>query len=252
MAKQSGIFQIEGTLENVTFYKSAEGGYMVRKKSGVSKERIMNDPAYVRTRENLNQFGLNAKAGKLLRETIPTLLKKGKDSRVSSRLSKIMGEIAKHDHLSVRGQKKAALGIAIPEGIAWLKGFNFNKRAILSTILAAPCQVDNTTGVVTIASFIPEEQIAAPQGATHVGFRSGFTAINFETGVTETAYSPKVILPLNLTPESVTLTPETIPVSDAGSKRMVVLLLEFFQEVDGIKYPLSNGAHNALNILDMV
>lgn len=66
MPKQVGIFQIEGTLGNVTFYKSKEG-YKVRKKGGVSKERMMTEPSYARTRENLSQFGLNAKAGKLVR-----------------------------------------------------------------------------------------------------------------------------------------------------------------------------------------
>ena len=103
MAKQVGIFPIQGALENVSFYKSEEG-FMVRKKGGVSKERIMSDPAYVRTRENINQFGLNAKAGKIIRNAIPSLLKKGKDPRVSSRLSKVMGDIAKQDHVSPRGQ----------------------------------------------------------------------------------------------------------------------------------------------------
>lgn len=80
MAKQSGILPIEGTIENMTFYKT-EDGFKIRKKGGVSKERIMSDPAYARTRENLNQFGLNASAGKLIRASIATLLKKGKDSR---------------------------------------------------------------------------------------------------------------------------------------------------------------------------
>ena len=180
MAKQVGIFPIEGTLENVSFYKSEEG-FMVRKKGGVSKNRIMSDPAYVRTRENLNQFGLNAKAGKVIRGAIPTLLKKGKDPRVSSRLSKIMGEIAKGDHDSPRGQKKVAVAAAALDGLAMLKGFDFNKRAVFKTIFDAPYDVSLVNGIIKIPAFIPEENLNVPQGATHVSFRSGFVSINFQT-----------------------------------------------------------------------
>ena len=43
MAKQNSLVKIEGTIENLTFYKSANG-HFVRSKGGVSKNRIMNDP----------------------------------------------------------------------------------------------------------------------------------------------------------------------------------------------------------------
>jgi hypothetical protein len=69
MAKNKSLFKIEGTLDNVTFYKSADG-YFVRTKGGVSKNRIMNDPAFVRTRENGSEFGRSASSGKLLRDSV--------------------------------------------------------------------------------------------------------------------------------------------------------------------------------------
>ena len=250
MAKQVGIFPIQGALENVSFYKSEEG-FMVRKKGGVSKERIMSDPAYVRTRENINQFGLNAKAGKIIRNAIPSLLKKGKDPRVSSRLSKVMGDIAKQDHVSPRGKKMVSVAADAPEGLTLLKGFNFNKRAILQTVLDAPIYFDVTSGVIKINGFVPEENLRAPQGATHVGFRSGFASINFGKEVSSSVYSPKVQLPIDLTMTDVVLNPPSIPDTGTGQKMMLVLLVEFYQEMDGILYPLSNGAFNSLNILDM-
>jgi len=250
MAKQSGLFPIEGTMENVTFYKT-EDGFMVRRKGGVSKEKIANDPAYARTRENNNQFGLNAKSGKLLRVSIAALLKKGKDSRVSSRLTKVMGEVAKNDRVSVRGQKKTAIALEDSNATSLLKGFNFNNRAVMETILFSPYTADVASGIITISNIIPEEQIDAPQGATHVSFRSGFAAVNFVTEQTQTEYSEQVLLPLNLTPATVTLDPGAVPDAGVGAKMMVVLLLEFYQELDGIKYPLLNGAHNALSIVDI-
>lgn len=56
MAKFEGIFEIQGTLKGMTFYKSKDG-LLIRGKGGVSKKRIKNDPAFQRTRENRMEFG---------------------------------------------------------------------------------------------------------------------------------------------------------------------------------------------------
>lgn len=250
MPKQAGIFPIEGTMGNVTFYKSEEG-YLIREKGGVSKERIATDPKFARTRENNSQFGLNAKAGKLVRDAIAALLKKAKDKRVTSRLTKVMSEVAKYDRVSIRGQKKIAIALENEAACNILKGFNFNNQAIMETILTAPCSLTPESGIVEILDFIPEEQINAPAGATHVGFKSAFTALNFAKGQTQTAYSDQIILPLNLTLVSVVLNPNTIPQAGASAKLMISILVEFYQELDGVKYPLLNGAYNALSILDI-
>lgn len=163
-----------------------------------------------------------------------------------------MSEVAKSDHMSVRGQKKATIGIQDSQTLLLLKGFNFNKRAAMESILSAVYTADTATGIVTIQNLIPEEQIAFPQGATHVGFRSGFSAINFKSGESQTIYSEQVLVPINLTAVAVSLDPGAIPDTGTVAKKMVTLLLEFYQDVDGIKYPLKNGAHNALSILGIL
>jgi hypothetical protein len=55
MAKLKGILKIEGTLQDMTFYKTQDG-HLVKTKSGVSADRIANDPAFARTRENGTEF----------------------------------------------------------------------------------------------------------------------------------------------------------------------------------------------------
>lgn len=69
MARQKGIITIEGTLGNITFFKSQDG-YMAREKGGVSAEKIASDPAFERTRENNAEFGRAGKASKLLRTSV--------------------------------------------------------------------------------------------------------------------------------------------------------------------------------------
>lgn len=55
-----------GELGDISFYKSKDG-YMARGKSSVSGDRIRNDAAFERTRENAREFGRASRAGKLLR-----------------------------------------------------------------------------------------------------------------------------------------------------------------------------------------
>ena len=62
MSEQKGIIKIKGTVGDLTFYKSQDG-FLVREKGGVEKERIANDPAFVRTRENGKEFGASGNAG---------------------------------------------------------------------------------------------------------------------------------------------------------------------------------------------
>ena len=55
MAKQKGIIKLDGTIGGITFYKSQDG-YLAREKGGVPADRIANDPAFQRIRENGEEF----------------------------------------------------------------------------------------------------------------------------------------------------------------------------------------------------
>jgi hypothetical protein len=133
MPKQKGLVKFEGTIDGLTFYKNSEG-HFVRMAGGVSKTRIMNDPAFARTRENINEFGKNAKAAKFLRDTAGIMVVRAKDARTSNRLMQIFNKIKNMDDVSDRGQRKISIGITQPEGKSLLKNFDFNKNAQLRNI----------------------------------------------------------------------------------------------------------------------
>src|SRR5690606_8816731 len=130
MAKLKGIIRLEGTLQDMTFYKTQDGN-LVKTKSGVPGDRIANDPAFVRTRENGAEFGSAAKAGKMLRDSLRVLIQQASDNRVTSRITQLMYRIQKHDTTSPRGQRKVSLGIATAEGQNLVKTFNFNHNSAL-------------------------------------------------------------------------------------------------------------------------
>lgn len=246
MAKLNGLLKFEGTLENLTFYKSADG-HFVRTKGGVSKNRIMNDPAFVRTRENGAEFGSIASSGKLLRNAMGPLLVKAKDGKLTSRLVKVMGQIKNMDSTSKRGSRNVAQGLTDPNAKLMLKGFDFNARAPLATVLNAILSVDGVTGEINLASFNPMEQMRIAAGATHFSLQAGFLNLDFATGVFDLTTSDEVIYPLIQGAISPVLTPSTIPVGTGVNFN--VLLIEFFQEINGINYILNNGAYNVLTIL---
>ena len=157
MGKLAGIIKLEGTLDGLTFYKSQDG-YMVRTKGGVNKNRIMNDPAYARTRENLSEFGQNAKSGKLIRDSVGIMLNKAKDSKLSSRMLQLLNAVKNYDSNSVRGKRSVQQGLETIEGKQILKGFDFNSKATLASVLHATYTLDTATGTIEIIDFITEEQ----------------------------------------------------------------------------------------------
>ncbi len=248
MARQNGILKIKGTIGGMTFYKSQDGD-LVREKGGVSGDRIANDPAFVRTRENGEEFGASGKAGKVLRDALRPLMLNAADGRVTSRITTIMTDILKLDTTSVRGKRTPAVGLAGAPGKALLKGLNFNISAALGSVLFKPYAVNTTTGVITITGLVPINDIAFPAGATHMTITGGYGNINFATGVVALNLTNAVNLAINAVSGTVTLTPTAVP---AGTGIKVYLLkIEFFQLLNTVQYSLKNGAYNALAIVEV-
>ncbi len=248
MAKLKGILKIQGTLDDLTFYKSGKD-HLVRTKGGVDKNRIANDPAFQRTRENGSEFGMAAKAGKTLRTAVRLLMANAKDKLVTSRLTKSMTQVKNLDLDNVRGQRTVGAALASAEAKSLLKGFNFNVKAILSSIFFNPIELDTNTGKITIPDLVPINDIVAPSGSTHISIKGAWSNVDFETGTFDTQISNVVNLPINGESTSVELSQSSTPKGTGCN--FFLLHLEFFQEVNGVQYSLRNGAYNALSIIEV-
>ena len=249
MPRVNGVVSFQGTYEDMTFYKK-EGKNYVRKKSGVSKERIANDPNYVRTRENMNEFSLNISSGKMLRLSLGSLVFKAKDARLSNRLMQTMSKIKNLDSTSARGERSVSNGIATAEGKQYLIGFDFNSNAPLDSVLFANYTLDTATGEIAIASIIPADQLRFPEGATNVVFQCGVLNIDFATGLTDLVLSPPNNLLLNMTQSSISMMPASMP-TGAGVT-VYLFIVTFFQEINGMPYSLKNEEYNVLHIVDVI
>src|SRR6185295_14997207 len=134
MGHQKGVLKIKGLVSNMIFYKTQYGD-LVRGKGTLDRNRIANDPAFLRTRENNTEFGNAVRAGKLLRATVRSMGINAFDNRVTSRINKMMTGIKSFDVTSGRGKRTVGNGIADEAARRLIKGFNFNANAVLSRIL---------------------------------------------------------------------------------------------------------------------
>jgi hypothetical protein len=248
MAKQKGLIRLDGSIGDMTYYKSKDG-YRAKGKAGPTKERIASDPGFIRTRENMAEFGRAGTGGKLIRQAINPILKDAKDSKAVSRLLKVMSQVIKSDTVNKRGERTVTDG-----DITLLKGFEFNANAILSTTLymAPATVVDRTTGTLTIniPAFVPSSSIIAPQGATHFKLVGAGAAIDFDAHiVTSTMNASSRYAWDETSTDAITLV-NTIA---AGTTLPLFLFLgiQFFQEMNGVQYPLSNGSSNALSLIEV-
>lgn len=246
MAKQRGIIKLEGTIGDITFYKSQDG-MLARAKGGVDGNRIKTDAAFARTRENGEEFARAGSAGKLLRMAFRSYLQNAADSRMVSRLTKEMMVVVKADATSTRGQRNVLDG-----ELELLQGFDFNLEGKLSSTLfmVYEATIDRASGLLEVAipAFVPGNVIAAPEGATHMQLVSAGGSIDFEGGVFETVTSQSAVIPLSQAQVAALSLANQLT---ANSTRPLFLILgiAFYQQVNGVDYPLRNGKFNALSIV---
>lgn len=242
MARQEDTILLTGPVGNLSFYKTRDG-YFVRKKSGVSGDRIKSEPAYARTRENIAEFGRASLATKLLRTAFSPLVQCAADNRVSSRL---MVKVIQGDAVNARGQRVVGDG-----EVSRLEGFQLNKHSALTKKFSAPftASIDRGTGRmrIDIPAFDAAQAISGPQGATHFCLRAGGAVIDFEGKKYSAAMGGTSALPIDGVQGPLQLNVTVAPGS--GDPMFLVFGVEFLQVVNGRRYPLRDVECNAMAIL---
>ena len=246
MAKQKGIIKLIGKVDDFAFYKSQDG-FLARGKGGVDASRIANDPAFQRTRENGAEFGTAGKAGKILRSAIRALVQNAADNRMVGRLTREMVKVVKADITNPRGQRNVIDGEA-----ELLEGFDFNIRGKLGTTVFATynAKINRDTGAMTvsISSFVPVNMIAAPSGATHYKISMACAEVDFQNEKFVVDVKETAQLPLdNVATGDIELA-GVVP-ANSTHPLFIALGIEFYQDVNGVKYPMKNGTYNSLALV---
>lgn len=258
MSKQMGLIKLKGNIGGISFYKSG-GEDLARMANGPSRERILNDSTFQRTRENNAEFGGSATAAKAMRMALVTVLQGKGDPRLPARLTKIFKEI-NNKSAGVRGQR----GILLSDNKTMLENFDFDARVSFSGVFNVPFTVAPNAGrnqcVITFGNFLPNDFVKAPAGATYFRLVAAMGVVsdyvyNMETGHYEPldpslnmlngiAYSDMTALN-GAAVDNLTLT-TVLPGSPAptvteGVSVVQCLGIEFYQRVDNLDYILSQG-----------
>ncbi len=264
MAKNKSFIKLEGTLDGLTFYQK-DGESFVKTKGGISRDRILNDQNFKRTRENMQEFSGCAKTGKAVREAFASVVRLMGDSYISSRLTGVMKKINKNG-TGLRGERT----IDIASNKEQLIGFEFNPKDVFSSKFYAPYDApvlgaNRNDVTVTIPDFDTDFFINAPEGATHckLVLASGLVS-NYayeaaldsyepdneeENGKGGTAYSAPILLKGDVGGDTVLNV--NIPLGSGGItpsvSNLIALGIVFYQEINGDLYELASG--NGMQII---
>ncbi len=245
MAKQTGVITLKGPVGRLSFYKTRDG-YLAREKGGVEKARIMNDPRFARTRENIREFTDNASSSKLFRDALRPVISKIGDKRLNLRITQALMKVLKSDEVNVRGDRR------VKEG-DWnlVKDMEMNSGSSLGSTLFFELQFNDSAAAweVILPAFTPQDMIAVPGGATHYKISATGVGIDFDSGSRSLTGSASPVLSVLDPALSQTLTVDKAQLS--GSHFAFVLSVEFIQIVNGVEYAINNGAHNAAKVLSV-
>ncbi|MDB5274483.1 MAG: hypothetical protein JWO58_2850 [Chitinophagaceae bacterium] len=262
MGRQKGILKLNGTLEGISFYQR-NGQDLVRVANGPDKNKILNNPNFIRTRENNQEFGGAAMIGKALRLGVVREFSDMSDSLANSRIVKIVKEMINRGSGN-RGQRAFT---PVPLG-PMLLNFPFSEKVSFDSICLAPYTVVVNAGrnevTFTFADFNTGNMIHAPNGATHVRLINLISVLSqYNYNVLTKKYEPTDAIRNSMNAFSasdymllggevgaVTTLTSTI---DLGSNPLLdssalisCIGVEFYQDLGGTKYLLSSG--NAMKI----
>lgn len=228
-------------------FRGTVAGINIDKNGNVRQAGQTRTGSSVRTAENRSEFGNAGRATKFLRAALPLTLLAGAGKLTTSRISKKMAECIKLDLTSVRGQRNVLDG-----ELTLLEGFDFNMDAAMGSVFSGIIDgiFDRATGVgsVLIPAHIPANIVSAPIGTTHYQFVTEGALVDFESGASETNSEVSAMNVYNGTLVEAQAIPLSLSPNDTRPA-FVTVGIEFYQELNGVKYKLNNNSFNAAKIL---
>lgn len=184
MPKQIGITRYQGKIGQIRHFKvKGLDGEFAAFANTVSAERIKSASEYERTRENMNEFGGCATAGKSIRKALSPVLDQMGDRRVTGRMIPIIKRINLEDLTESRGYR----AILFSTHGYLFKGFELNGNTPLNALFRGVSTVAQDEAskevVLSVAPFVPSKLVKAPKGSTH------FRLVGIATAIADFIYN---------------------------------------------------------------
>lgn len=264
MAKFKSIVRLRGDVSGVNFYQN-DGDLLARNTTSLTKEKIMKDPAFKRTRENMSEFGGMAKPGVPLRQALGDYYRTIQSGRANGRYSSAISRIIKRG-VGARGQRACT----ISANQQFIKGFEFNDELNFSGSFGAPFTITpnptNTSFILEVPPFTPNRKLLIPAGSTHFQIMVAAVVLSdyqFDgdieeyvpldaaaNGVYDMVESPMLDNLLTIsTTTTLTATLPGLATLPANTSVAIVMALVFFEEVGADYYQFETGA--TMKIVDV-
>ena len=247
MAIQTGAIKYRGSFKSIRNYVNLhDPNTYAGEKGGANRDLIMNNPAFVRTRENMNEFKGCGMVVKAIRRGMLNLLPEQTDKLFTARLMSIVKEINRRDFEGIHGTRT----ISISSNQPLLAGAVFNVLQDSAEMLKSqflwlhPVTRGTTTLTLKALSIKP---ILIPEGASHYRIQNHISIIsdyayndinrryeplsqlNTMSAFTYSEYTP---IGTDLTADLITAFPTGTAPSDADSVIQAV----------GVEFYLATGA----------
>jgi len=198
MAYQTGIINYKGSFKSIRNYMNVgDPKIYAGEKGGANRDLIMNNPAFARTRENMNEFGGCGVAVKAIRRGLLQLLPEHVDTHFTGRLMKIIKMINLKDPTGEKGLRT----IKISLNKSMLKSVNLHEKRKIDFELKRCVRTSHpdlrNEVTVTVNGFNPEPHLVPGNAqyyrvVNHVSIISDFVYV-----AEDKKYKP--LSPLNAT-----------------------------------------------------
>lgn len=227
MAKVKGLFEINGSIGDLTFYKqkNTEGTIVKKKGGGFNTEAIKTKASMAPVRQNASELGAVSVAVRVFKLGIAPLLPPVKISDFHSRLVSLFVKIKGTDTQSARGSRSVGVGLQTEEGRSLLLGHPLLYATSTKHRLFKEMRYDAATRVLTYSG-LNKGSYSFPKGSDAIQFQAGLLWLDFAGEVSQLTLSEAVVQKKgSLEPFSVTF-PED---GDGVGVCMVVFSVQFLE-----------------------
>ena len=249
MAKQRGMFPLEGTLGGINFYKSKGEWLSRRSGGGFTTEAIKTKDSMVRVRENGNEFGMVSSFKKLIRISVQQELLHAKDGALHGRMMTVLQQVKVEDSVSERGHRTVWQGLKTEEGKKLLTDFLFvPKQAVTALFTELP--VVNLWGKHCVCGSLRASNVVFSKSATVL--RLCYFVVDYD--VEQMEYARYSAEPLFVSKEGFSSDVPPFELMDLPGSfgiRMAFLSVQFYQEKNGKLFELNEQGMAGLRCLEV-
>lgn len=232
MAKQTGIIKLTGTIGDVNYYKSKNGGYLARAAGGGFQKGSQHKESMVRPMENASEFGRCSKTKRVFRIALAPFLCVRKDGELHGRMMQLFTKLKDLDTVNKRGDRRVGYGMETPMGRQLLKDFSFTPSCNVAEVLAASLNFDFGTRTLRVTNF-DIKNVGFPSGATHMALTLGFLHFDFDLLDYQLKNSVPLYIDKNYNAASFEMSTD---LPEIAGMAMAVLGVKFYQQVQGTYY----------------